>query len=74
MSGPTSGSESLRVSHRDHEGMSEMHNDLLLLEPEYHYRAEKSRQQLRPVRYRRWRKRLEWDGPRAATDAKNWIN
>ena len=49
-------------------------NDLFLLEPEYRYRAERARQQLRPVRYRKWRRRLHGAGPGAATDEKNWIN
>jgi hypothetical protein len=56
-----------------HEGMTEM-NDLFLLEPEFHYRATRTRAELKPVRYRKWRRRLEWDGPEAATDEKNWIN
>ena len=33
-------------------------NDLFLLEPEFHYRANRTRNELRPVRYRRWRKRV----------------
>jgi hypothetical protein len=49
-------------------------NDLFLLEPEFQYRAKRARDELKPVRYRRWRRRLEWDGPGAATDEKNWIN
>ncbi len=49
-------------------------NDLFLLEPEYRYRAERTRQELKPVRYRRWRRRLNGGGPSAATDEKNWIN
>ena len=49
-------------------------NDLFLLEPESHYRATRTRNELRPVRYRKWRKRLEQGGPRAATNEKNWIN
>jgi hypothetical protein len=49
-------------------------NDLFMLEPEFHYRATRTRNQLRPVRYRRWRKRLEKGGPAAATNEKNWIN
>jgi hypothetical protein len=48
-------------------------NDLFLLEPEYLYRAERTRQQLRPVRYRKWRRRLE-GGRSAATNEKNWIS
>ena len=48
--------------------------DLFLLEPEYQYRANRTRNELRPVRYRRWRKRLAVGGPAAATDEKNWIN
>jgi hypothetical protein len=74
MSGATSGSESLHVSqqHRD-EGITEM-NDLFLLEPEFHYHANRARAELKPVRYRKWRRRLEWDGPDAATNEKNWIN
>jgi len=32
------------------------------------------RLELKNARYRRWRRRLEWDGPEAASDAKNWIN
>ena len=53
--------------------MREM-NDLFLLEPELRYRAERARQELKPVRYRKWRRRLDRDGRRAATDEKNWIN
>ena len=49
-------------------------NDLFLLEPEYRYRAERARQELRPVRYRKWRRRLLGAGPGAATTEKNWIN
>ncbi|HET7430837.1 MAG TPA: hypothetical protein VFJ89_04965 [Nocardioides sp.] len=50
-----------------------MNNDLFLLEGEYRYHAERARHDLKPVRYRRWRRRLH-DGPSAATDEKNWIN
>ena len=57
----------------DLKGMTEM-NDLFLLEPEFHYHAKRARAELKPVRYRKWRRRLEWDGPDAATDEKNWIN
>jgi hypothetical protein len=49
-------------------------NDLFLLEPEFHYRATRTRNELRPVRYRKWRKRLEYDGARGATNEKNWIS
>jgi len=56
-----------------HEGITEM-NDLFLLEPEFQYRSKRTRSELRPVRYRKWRRRLEWDGPEGATDEKNWIN
>jgi hypothetical protein len=49
-------------------------NDLFVLEPEYHYRATRSRNELRPVRYRKWRKRIELGGASAATNEKNWIN
>jgi hypothetical protein len=74
MSGPTSGSESLHVSQTDQmKGMRTM-NDLFLLEPEYQYHAARARQELRPVRYRKWRRRLQWDGPSGATNEKNWIN
>ena len=72
MSASTSESESLPVSNRP-EGMREM-NDLFLLEPEYHYHAKRAREQLKPVRYRKWRRRVEWDGPAGATNEKNWIN
>ena len=51
-----------------------MNSDLFLLEPEFQYRANRTRAELKPVRYRKWRRRLEWDGPAAATDEKNWIN
>jgi hypothetical protein len=51
-----------------------MMNDLFLLEPEYKYHAQRARHELKPVRYRKWRRRLEWDGPGAATNEKNWIN
>jgi hypothetical protein len=49
-------------------------NELYLLEGEYHYRTNRTRNELRPVRYRRWRKRLADNGPRGATNEKNWIN
>jgi hypothetical protein len=49
-------------------------NDLFTLEPEYRYKADRARHELKRARYRRWRRRIEWDGPEAATDAKNWIN
>ncbi|MGC4110335.1 MAG: hypothetical protein QM747_07930 [Nocardioides sp.] len=49
-------------------------NDLFLLEPEYRYHADRTRSELQPVRHRKWRRRLRWDGPNAATDEKNWIN
>jgi hypothetical protein len=49
-------------------------NDLFLLEPEFQYHAKRVRGELKPVRYRKWRRRVEWDGPSAATDEKNWIN
>jgi len=73
MSGATSGSESLHVSQTRHEGITVM-NDLFLLEPEFQYHASRARAELKPVRYRKWRRRLEWDGPDAATNEKNWIN
>jgi hypothetical protein len=49
-------------------------NDLFLLEPEYYYRATRTRNELQPRRYRRWRKRLADGGPGAATNEKNWIS
>ena len=49
-------------------------NDLFLLEPEFQYHAKRARSELKPVRYRKWRRRLEWHGPDAATNEKNWIN
>jgi hypothetical protein len=49
-------------------------NDLFLLEPEYRYRTERARHELRPVRYRKWRRRLRAAGPDGATNEKNWIN
>ena len=49
-------------------------NDLFLLEPEFQYHAKRARAELKPVRYRKWRRRLEWAGPEAATNEKNWIN
>ncbi len=49
-------------------------NDLFLLEPEYRYHAQRARDEFKPVRYRKWRRRIQWDGPRAATNEKNWIN
>jgi hypothetical protein len=49
-------------------------NDLFLLEPEYQYHAARARHELKPVRYRKWRRRLEGHGPTAATNEKNWIN
>ena len=73
MSAPTSGSESLHVSQTQTRRDTEM-NDLFLLEPEFQYRAKRTRSELRPVRYRKWRRRIQWDGPEAATNEKNWIN
>ena len=52
------------------EGMSAMSN-MFLLEPEYQYHAKRARDELKPVRYRKWRRRLHGGG---ATDEKNWIN
>jgi hypothetical protein len=49
-------------------------SELFLLEGEYHYRANRTRDELRPVRYRRWRKRVADGGPGAATNEKNWIS
>jgi hypothetical protein len=69
MWGPTSGSESLPVSQTRTERVKAM-NDLFLLEPEYRYHAERARNELKPVRYRKWRRRLHG----AATNEKNWIN
>ena len=74
MCAPTSGSESLRVSTRQgHEGIEAMSN-MYLLEPEFQYHAKRARSELKPVRYRKWRRRLQGDGPEAATSEKNWIN
>ena len=52
------------------EAMSNMY----LLEPEFQYHAKRARSELKPVRYRKWRRRLEGHGPEAATSEKNWIN
>ncbi len=49
-------------------------NDMFLLEPEFQYHAKRTRAELKPVRYRKWRRRIQWDGPEAATNEKNWIN
>ena len=49
-------------------------NDLYLLESELQYHTARTRAELKPVRYRKWRRRLEWDGPQGATNEKNWIN
>jgi hypothetical protein len=54
--------------------MRAMNNDLYLLEGEYRYHTERARQELKPVRYRRWRRRLQGSGSAGATDEKNWIN
>jgi hypothetical protein len=54
---------------QDLKGMRTM-NDLFLLEPEYQYHAARARHELKPVRYRKWRRRLN----AAATNEKNWIN
>ncbi len=54
------------------EGMRDM-NDLFLLEPEYRYHAERARKGVKPVRNRRWRRRLEADRA-AVTGEKNWIS
>jgi hypothetical protein len=48
-------------------------NDLFLLEPEYRYHAERARTGLKPVRNRRWRRRLQPDRS-AVTNEKNWIS
>jgi hypothetical protein len=48
-------------------------NDLFLLEPEYRYHAERARTGLKPVRNRRWRRRLQADRT-AVTNEKNWIS
>jgi hypothetical protein len=53
--------------------MREMSN-MFLLEPEYQYHAERTRQELKPVRHRKWRRRLERAGVESATNEKNWIN
>jgi hypothetical protein len=55
------------------EGTRIMNNDLFFLEPEFQYRANRARTELKTVRYRKWRRR-ESDGPHAATDENNWIN
>ena len=49
-------------------------NELFLLEPEYHYHAERIRRQLKPVRNRRWLRRQQDASRVAAADEKNWIN
>lgn len=49
-------------------------NDLFLLKSEYDYRAKRARAELRPVRYRKWRRRLDWAGREAVTNEKNWIS
>ena len=49
-------------------------NELFLLEPEYRYHAERTRRQLKPVRNRRWLRRLHDSGRVAVSDEKNWIN
>ena len=48
-------------------------NDLFLLEPEFQYHAERVSNALKPVRNRRWRRRLR-DGETAARHEKNWIS
>jgi len=48
-------------------------NDLFLLEPEFQYHVERAHQGLKPVRNRRWRRRLR-DGRAATTHDKNWIS
>ena len=47
--------------------------DLYLLEPEYEYHVERARSGLKPVRNRRWRRRLQ-GGRTAVTHEKNWIS
>jgi hypothetical protein len=63
----------MSARHR-HEGNKVMMNDMFLLEPEFQYHAKRTRSELRPVRYRKWRRRIQWEGPEAATNEKNWIN
>ena len=48
-----------------------MMSNMFLLEQEYEYHAKRARDELKPVRYRKWRRRLHGGG---ATDEKNWIN
>ena len=49
-------------------------NDLFLLEPEYRYHAERTRRQLKPVRSRRWLRRLHEAERVAVNDQKYWIS
>ena len=49
-------------------------NDLFLLEPEYRYHAERTSRQLKPVRSRRWLRRLRDADRVAVSDEKNWIS
>lgn len=64
---------SVRAAGEEPKGLRAM-NDLSMLEPELQYRAARAHEELRPVRYRKWRRRLEHGGPRAATNEKNWIS
>jgi hypothetical protein len=48
-------------------------NDMFLLEPSSST-TPSGRGRSLPVRYRKWRRRIQWDGPEAATNEKNWIN
>ena len=48
-------------------------NDLFLLEPEYHYRVERTRQQLKAVRRRRKLRRLAAERA-ASSNKQNWIS
>jgi hypothetical protein len=49
-------------------------NDLYVLQSELDYRRDKVRQELRPVRRRRWQRRRDHDGVAGATTEQSWIH
>jgi hypothetical protein len=49
-------------------------SNMYLLQPEFQYHAERTREELRPVRYRKWRRRVARDRAAAAANETNWIN
>ena len=49
-------------------------NDLYLLQSDLHYHQEKVREQLKPVRRRRWERIRQTRGPTGATTEASWLS